>query len=132
MDKQTIITNLSPIVASIGAVLGALRTPRGKKLLASLLSQDTSLETRINAAITTSVQALQAALDTRGEELARLEAELAALNAEVSRLKTADDWKTARISELETEIGVLREENQALRAELAKRRGGRPKKTVSE
>jgi chromosome segregation ATPase len=136
MTVQDLITNLSPVLASAGAVLGtalgALRTPRGKKLLASLLSQDTSLESRINAAITTSVAALQAALDTRGEELARLESELATLNAEVARLKTADDWKTARISELETEIGVLREENQVLRTELEKRRGGRPKKTVSE
>ena len=132
MNKTDIITNLSPVIASIGAVLGALKTPRGKKLLMSFLSSDTSLETRINAAIHASVEALQAALDVRGEELSRLETELASLHEEVSRLKTADDWKTARISELESEISVLREENQALREELTKRRGGRPKKTVSE
>jgi chromosome segregation ATPase len=132
MNKTEIISSLSPIVAALGAVLGVLKTPRGKKLLVSLLSADTSLDNKINAAIHASVEALQAALDVRGEELARLEAELASLNAEVSRLKTADDWKTARIAELEGEISELREENQALRAELAKRRGGRPKKTVSE
>jgi peptidoglycan hydrolase CwlO-like protein len=132
MNTQDIIATLSPIAAAIGTVIGALKTPRGKKMLISILGSDTSLDTKINAAIHASVEALQAALDARGEELARLEEELANLNAEVARLKTADDWKTARIEELEAEIVQLREENQALRAELAKRRGGRPKKVVEE
>jgi chromosome segregation ATPase len=132
MNKTDIITTLSPILASVGGIFGALKTPLGKKLLMSFLSSDTSLESRINAAIHTSVEALQAALDVRGEELARLETELASLHEEVSRLKTADDWKTGRIAELEAEISQLREENQALRDDLAKRRGGRPKKPVSE
>ena len=130
MKTQDIITALSPIAAAVGTLLGALKTPRGKKMLLSILGSDTSLDAKINAAIHASVEALQAALDTRGEELKRLEEELAALHTEVARLKTADDWKTARIEELEAEISQLREENQALRAELAKRRGGRPKKVA--
>jgi peptidoglycan hydrolase CwlO-like protein len=76
------------------------------------------------------VTALQAALDARGEELQRLEAELATLNAQVAKLKEADDWKTARIQELESEISELRAENETLRAEIARRRGGRPKKVA--
>jgi chromosome segregation ATPase len=131
MDKNSIISAASTLLAFLGSAMGFLKTPRGKKVLASLLSGDNgNLDTRIQAAIGAAVQALQAALDTRGQELARLEAELATLNTEVARLKTADDWKTARIGELETEISELRAENETLRAEIARRRGGRPKKAA--
>jgi peptidoglycan hydrolase CwlO-like protein len=130
MDKTSLIQAGSTILAALGSVLGALKTPRGKKLLMSLLAQEGSLDSKIAAAITTSVTALQAALDARGEELQRLEAELATLNAQVAKLKEADDWKTARIQELESEISELRAENETLRAEIARRRGGRPKKVA--
>ena len=130
MDKTSIIQALTTVLAALGSILGALKSPRGKKLLASLLSQDGSLDSKIATAIGTSVAVLQAALDTRGEELQRLEAELAELNAQVAKLKEADDWKTARIAELETEISELKEENEKLKAELARRRGGRPKKVA--
>lgn len=130
MDKTSIISAASTVLAALGSVAGVLKTPRGRKLLASLLSGDSGLDARIQAAVNAAIQALQAALDTRGEELARLEVELNNLNAEVARLKTADDWKTARIRELESEISELRAENEALRAELSRRRGGRPKKAA--
>jgi len=130
MDKTSIISAASTVLAALGSVAGVLKTPRGRKLLASLLSGDSGLDARIQAAVNAAIQALQAALDTRGEELARLELELNNLNAEVARLKTADDWKTARIRELESEISELRAENEALRAELSRRRGGRPKKAA--
>jgi peptidoglycan hydrolase CwlO-like protein len=96
--------------------------------VAALLTSGPELEDKIKDAIRVSVEALQAALDVRGEELQRLESELSDLQAEVARLKVADDWKTARITELESEIAVLREENEQLKAELARRRGGRPAK----
>lgn len=131
MDKTSIISAASTVLAAIGSIAGALKTPKGRKILASFLSGDSgNLDTRIQAAISAAVQALQAALDTRGEELSRLEEELKNLNAEVARLKTADDWKTARIQELEAEISELRAENETLRAEIARRRGGRPKKAA--
>lgn len=130
MDKSSLIQAATTVLAALGSILGALKSPRGKKLLASLLSQEGSLDSKIATAIGTSVAALQAALDTRGEELQRLEAELAELNAQVAKLKEADDWKTARIAELETEISELKEENEKLKAELARRRGGRPKKVA--
>lgn len=131
MDKNSIISAASTLLAFLAPAVGFLKTPRGKKLLTSLLSGDSSsLDTRIQAAIAAAVSALEAALDVRGQELDRLEQELASLHTEVARLKTADDWKTARIAELETEISELRAENETLRAEIARRRGGRPKKAA--
>ena len=131
MDKTSIISAASTVLAALGSIAGALKTPKGRKILASFLSSgDTNLESRIQQAIGAAVQALQLALDTRGEELERLEAELASLNKQVAELKKADDWKTARIAELESEISELRAENEKLKAELARRRGGRPKKAA--
>jgi peptidoglycan hydrolase CwlO-like protein len=131
MDKTSIISAASTVLAALGSVIGALKTPKGRKILASFLAGDSgNLDTRIQAAISAAVQALQAALDTRGEELKRLESELADLNKQVRLLKEADDWKTSRIQELEAEISELRAENEVLKAELARRRGGRPKKAA--
>ena len=76
--------------------------------------------------------ALQAALDVRGEELSRMERELTNLQAEVAVLKTADSRKNDRIAELEAEIVALRAENDELRTELARRRGGRPRKETTD
>jgi len=128
MNKTDLLTATGTLGSFFAALLGFLRSARGRRLVAALLTSGPELEDKIKDAIKVSVEALQAALDVRGEELQRLESELAALQAEVARLKVADDWKTARISELESEIAVLREENEQLKAELARRRGGRPAK----
>jgi chromosome segregation ATPase len=116
----------------LAAIAGLLKSARGRKILFAALDADTGLDKKITDAVQTSVSALQAALDVRGEELARMEKELSTLQQEVANLKAADDYKSTRIAELETEIVALRAENDVLRAELARRRGGRPRKDSSE
>ena len=128
MNKTDLLTFTGTIGSFFAALVGFLSSARGRRLVAVLLTSGPELEDKIKNAITISVEALQAALDVRGEELKRLETELTTLQTEVARLKVADDWKTERISELESEIAVLREENEQLKAELARRRGGRPVK----
>jgi hypothetical protein len=130
MDKTNIVSTMSGILTAVASVFGFLKTPKGRKIVASMLSGDLTLDVRIQAAIEAAVEALTAALDARGEELRRLGSELDSLTAEVARLKEADDWKTSRIKELEDEIIKLREENELLKTELSRRRGGRPKKVV--
>ena len=122
--------------ASTSTVLGFLaaifKSARGRRMLLAALSADNGLDDKITAAVTASVGALQAALDARGEELSRMERELTNLQAEVAVLKTADSRKNDRIAELEAEIVALRAENDELRTELARRRGGRPRKETTD
>lgn len=116
----------------VAAIVGLLKSARGRRILFAALDADAGLDKKITEAVHTSVSALQAALDARGEELDRMERELSTLQQEVATLKAADTYKSARIAELETEIVALRAENDALRAELARRRGGRPRKEQTE
>lgn len=132
MNTQQLITELLPVLGTAAAAVAGLKSKRLKKVLLSFLTEDDGLNQKIAAAVSVSISALQAALDSRAEELSRMEAELADLQKAVSSLKRSDEKKTARIAELEAEIEVLRKENDELRAELARRRGGRPKKSTSE
>ena len=128
MQTPELFTGAASFAAIFAALLGLLKSARGRKVLLVALDLDTGLDEKISTAINTSVAALQAALDVRGEDMVKMEAELAALQDEVKDLITSDAKKTARITELEEEISTLREENNVLREELSRRRGGRPRK----
>ena len=132
MQTPELFTGAASFAAIFGALLGLLKSARGRKVLLVALDLDTGLDEKISTAINTSVAALQAALDVRGEDMVKMEAELSALQAEVKDLITADAKKTARITELEEEISTLREENNVLREELSRRRGGRPRKETTD
>jgi peptidoglycan hydrolase CwlO-like protein len=77
----------------------------------------------VTAAVEVAVAALRAALEARGEELTRLEAELEDLRGQIAELRTSDVAKDRRIKELEREVEQLRSENAALRAQLDARSG---------
>lgn len=132
MQNLDMILGAISTSAVFGVIVAMLKSPRGRRMLFAAINADNGLDTKIHAAVSSSVAALQAALDVRGEELTRMEQELVALQSEVAQLKTADVRKNARIAELESEISELRAENEALKAELARRRGGRPRKDTKE
>lgn len=132
MDIQTLITQLGPEFGVLAVIGAALKSKRVRRMIMAGLSEDTALNQKITTAVETSIAALQAALELRAGELSKMETELAELQTEVRALKEADDRKTARINELEAEISVLRRENDELRTELERRRGGRPKKHVAD
>lgn len=128
MDLNAALVSLGGTGAIVSAIVTFLvKHEKGKGFILKILAKD-GLDERIQGAITTAVEALEAALNARGEELERVEQELSELRLEVRDLRTSDDRKTQRITELESEVVRLSAENEALREELSRRRGGRPKK----
>jgi chromosome segregation ATPase len=117
------------VVAGILTFL--VRHKYGRGILLKFLEQD-GLNEKIQGAVNTAVSALEAALRVRSEELQRVEEELAELRYEVRELRNADDRKNMRIAELESEVVRLSAENEALKEELKRRRGGRPKRSSDE
>ena len=131
-DWTTLIPSIAGAGGIAGMLLAALKSRRVRSALARLIEEDSNLENRIQLTVASAVAALEAALEARGAELVRVEEELADLRAEVAKLRTADKAKDGRIKELEREVEELRAENAVLRAEVARRRGGRPKKEITE
>jgi peptidoglycan hydrolase CwlO-like protein len=130
-DWTTLIPSVAGAGGVAGLVLAALKSKRVRAAVARLIEADNTLNNKIQLTVASAVSALEAALEARGEELVRVEQELADLRAEVAKLRTADKSKDARINELEREVEELRAENAVLRAEVARRRGGRPKKETA-
>ena len=111
-----------PTAAFVGAVWAALKSRRFQDVLRRVMALD-DLDSRVTAAVEVAVAALRAALEARGEELTRLEAELEDLRGQIAELRTSDVAKDRRIKELEREVEQLRSENAALRAQLDARSG---------
>ena len=126
-----IVPGIVGLAGVAGGVFAALRSKWVRRTLAQVLDSDAGLQDRIQLTVHSAVSALESALQARGAELTRLETELGVLRAEVASLRSADQNKTLRIQELEREVEELREENATLRAEIARRRGGRPKKETA-
>lgn len=128
MDWNAALVSSGGVGAVVAAVLTFLvKHNKGRGIIVKLLARD-GLDERIQGAISVAVSALEAALNARSQELERVEQELSELRMEVRDLRTADDRKTQRIAELEAEVVRLSSENESLREELQRRRGGRPKK----
>lgn len=128
MDFNAALVSLGGTGAVVSGIITFLvKHEKGKGFILKLLAKD-GLDERIQGAISVAVSALEAALNARGQELERVEQELLELRNEVSDLRSADDRKTQRIAELEAEVVRLSAENETLKKELERRRGGRPKK----
>lgn len=122
MNWTDVTPYAGPLAAVAGSIWAALKSKTGQAFLRRVLSLD-DLDSRVTAAVEVAVAALRAALEARGEELSRLEAEIEDLRRSVADLRTSDLAKDRRIKELEREVEQLRSENAALRAELAARGG---------
>jgi chromosome segregation ATPase len=130
MDLLPTIISSGGIGATIvGALTFLIKHEKGRGLLMKLLDRD-GLDEKIQGAVGTAVSALESALNARGAELERVEQELSELRMEVRDLRTSDDRRTQRITELESELGRLSAENESLREELNRRRGGRPRREL--
>jgi len=130
MDLLPTIISSGGIGATIvGALTFLIKHEKGRGLLMKLLDRD-GLDEKIQGAVGTAVSALESALNARGAELERVEQELSELRMEVRDLRTSDDRRTQRITELESELGRLSAENESLREELNRRRGGRPRRDL--
>jgi chromosome segregation ATPase len=128
MDFLPAIISSSGVGAAvIGFLTFLVKNKRGRGILLKVLARD-GLDERIQGAVNTAVSALESALKARGAELDRVEQELLELRMEVRELRHADDRKSMRIAELEAEVVRLSAENESLRKELHRRRGGRPRK----
>lgn len=131
MDIQTLLTGTGSFGVMLGAILTFLRSARGRRAVAAFFDESFGLNDKIDAAVTIAVAVLQAELDASGSELTKLQSQIENLQAQVTELKTSDTAKSSRIAELEAEVIVLRAENEALREELKRRRGGRPRKDAT-
>jgi peptidoglycan hydrolase CwlO-like protein len=131
MDIQTLLTGTGSFGVMLGAMLTFLRSARGRRAVAAFFDESFGLNDKIDAAVDIAVAILQDSLDARGEELAKLQAEIDNLQEQITELKTSDTAKSSRIAELEAEVIALRAENEVLREELKRRRGGRPRKDAT-
>lgn len=131
MDIQTLLTGTGSFGVMLGAILTFLRSARGRRAVAAFFDESFGLNDKIDAAVEIAVAVLQAALDASGSELVKLQSQIENLQTQVTELKTSDTAKSSRIAELEAEVIVLRAENEALREELKRRRGGRPRKDAT-
>lgn len=130
MDLLPTIISSSGVGATVvAAVTFLIKHEKGRGIIMKFLARD-GLDEKIQGAVSTAVSALESALNARGAELERVEQELFELRMEVRDLRNADDRKTQRITELEAEVVRLSAENESLKEELHRRRGGRPRKEI--
>jgi FtsZ-binding cell division protein ZapB len=92
-----------------------LRTPKGRAFLVSFLFGKRAIDEQTSVAVSTSLHALQTALNSRAEEHARFIEEIADLRFEIAELRQADVEKRATIDGLRTQVEALQRENRVLR-----------------
>ena len=101
--------------AGTAGLLAFLRTPRGRSFLVSFLFGRGSITDQTSTAVSTSLHALQSALDSRGEEHERFMSEIADLRFEIAELRQADAEKQSIIAGLRRQVEELQRENLVLR-----------------
>jgi peptidoglycan hydrolase CwlO-like protein len=108
------------LTGSVGAVLalvGAwLRTPRGRASVLNFLLGTRRIDAQTSNAVSTSLDALQAALDARTKEHAHFMKEIEELRFEIAELRQADANKQRTIDSLRVQVVALQKENKILRA----------------
>jgi prefoldin subunit 5 len=97
------------------ALLAFLRTPRGRAFIVSFLFGKRAIDDQAAVAVSTSLHALQSALDRRAEEHERFMSEIADLRFEIAELRQADAEKQSTINGLRRQVEELQRENLVLR-----------------
>jgi FtsZ-binding cell division protein ZapB len=106
---------LGMLGAGGAGLLAFLRTPKGRAVLVSFLFGKREIDGQAALAVSTSLHALQAALDSRGQEHVRFMEEIADLRFEIAELRQADAEKQATINGLRKQVEELQRENLVLR-----------------
>lgn len=104
------------VVGATGAAVFAyLRTSRGRAAIVSFLFGKRAIDEQAAVAVSTSLHALQTALDSRAEEHDRFMAEIEDLRFEIAELRQADNEKSSTINRLRRQVEDLQRENLVLR-----------------
>jgi prefoldin subunit 5 len=107
------------ITGAVGAVgaglLAFLRTPKGRAAIVSFLFGKRAIDEQAAVAVSTSLHALQTALNSRAEEHVRFMAEIEDLRFEIAELRQADAEKSSTIDRLRRQVEDLQRENLVLR-----------------
>jgi prefoldin subunit 5 len=104
------------VAGAVGAgLLAFLRTPRGRAAIVSFLFGKRAIDEQTNVAVSTSLHALQTALNSRAEEHDRFMGEIADLRFEIAELRQADAEKKNTIDRLRKQVEELQRENLILR-----------------
>lgn len=107
---------LTGVAGAVGAALLAyLRTPRGRAAVVSFLFGKRPIDEQAAVAVSTSLKALQAALNSRAEEHERFMSEIEDLRFEIAELRQADADKQETIVRLKAQVEELKRENTVLR-----------------